>query len=118
MQPYDINVKAKESTLVIYWGLGEGYHNYHHVFPYDYSASEFGWEDNWNPATAFIDFFGWIGWAYDRKVAPTDIIKSRSKRCGDKKIYVRYNYMVDILIGFLTTSFFLIFLLPLKKMFL
>lgn len=44
MAPYDINMQAKENRLVSFFTYGEGYHNYHHVFPWDYSASEFGWK--------------------------------------------------------------------------
>ncbi len=35
----------------------------------DYSASEFGALDVFNPATAFIDVMAKIGWAYDLKRA-------------------------------------------------
>lgn len=31
----------------------------------------------------FIDFFAWIGWAYDLKTASDETIKSRIKRTGD-----------------------------------
>ena len=39
--------------------LGEGFHNYHHTFPYDYSTSE--WGHRINLTTAFIDFMALIG---------------------------------------------------------
>ena len=39
--------------------LGEGFHNYHHTFPYDYSTSEWGLQ--FNMTTAFIDFMAGIG---------------------------------------------------------
>ena len=63
-------------------GLGEGYHNYHHVFPWDYKASELG---NYltNGTTALIDFFHWIGLAYDLKTVPKRIVHDRIKRTGD-----------------------------------
>lgn len=44
--------------------LGEGWHNYHHVFPWDYRASELG---RLNFSTAFIDVCARLGWAYDCK---------------------------------------------------
>ena len=49
----------------------------------DYSASELGWMDAFNPATAFIDSFASIGWAYDLKKASDDMVKKRQTRCGD-----------------------------------
>ena len=62
--------------------FGEGFHNYHHAFPWDYKAAELG-NYTFNLSTAFIDFFAKIGWAYDLKVATREIIISRIKRTGD-----------------------------------
>jgi len=31
----------------------------------------------------FIDFFAWIGWAYDLKSIPWNVVKDRVKRTGD-----------------------------------
>jgi len=68
-RPYDNHIEPRENQAVKYFAYGEGYHNFHHTFPWDYSASEFGWKCNFNIATLFIDFFASIGWAYDcRKV--------------------------------------------------
>ena len=36
---------------------GEGFHNYHHTFPHDYSASEWRW--SLNLTTFFIDIMAW-----------------------------------------------------------
>jgi len=36
---------------------------------------------NWS--TMFIDFFAWIGWAYDLKSIPWNVVKDRVKRTGD-----------------------------------
>lgn len=39
---------------------GEGWHNYHHVFPWDYKAAELGnYEHNFS--TGIIDFFAKMG---------------------------------------------------------
>ena len=66
--------------------VGEGWHNYHHIFPNDYKAGEFGsYGTNWT--TAFIDFFAMIGWATDRKTISKDVILSRVKRTGDGSHY-------------------------------
>lgn len=61
--------------------LGEGWHNYHHVFPWDYKAAELG-DYKLNMTTAFIDFFSKIGWAYDLKTVSADIIRKRVERTG------------------------------------
>lgn len=68
--------------------MGEGWHNYHHVFPWDYKAAELG-NYRTNVTTAFIDFFAWIGWAYDLKTVSHTMVKKRAVRTGDGSIYER-----------------------------
>lgn len=65
-KPYDRNINPVESLPVALAAFGEGWHNYHHVFPWDYKTSEFG-DYKFNISTAFIDFFAKLGWARDRK---------------------------------------------------
>lgn len=62
--------------------VGEGWHNYHHVFPWDYKSSELG-NYKTNTPTAFIDFFAWLGLAYDLKTVPVSMINKRALRTGD-----------------------------------
>lgn len=62
--------------------LGEGWHNYHHVFPWDYKAAELG-NYRANFTTAFIDFFAYLGLAYDLKTVDVNVIKKRALRSGD-----------------------------------
>ncbi|GAB0100019.1 hypothetical protein DMENIID0001_159820 [Sergentomyia squamirostris] len=81
-KPYDEKINPSENLSVAFLALGEGWHNYHHTFPWDYKAAELG-NYRLNFATAFIDFFAKIGWAYDLKTVSTDIIKKRVKRTGD-----------------------------------
>lgn len=81
-RPYDKNISPVENFAVSMAALGEGYHNYHHVFPWDYKTSELGYYSfNWS--TAFIDAFAQIGWAYDRKYVSSTMIQRRAFRCGD-----------------------------------
>nr|AER29849.1 desaturase [Planotortrix notophaea] len=81
-RPYDKNIKAVENIAVSLMSTGECFHNYHHVFPFDYKASELGMT-KFNAATMFINFFAWLGWAYDLKTIPDDMIIARTKRTGD-----------------------------------
>ena len=76
-----------ESALVVYSSYGEGYHNYHHVFPYDYSASELDWRYNFNFTTLFIDTFAKIGWAYDLRRVTPQMMQSRIQRTGDIELH-------------------------------
>ncbi|XP_054156837.1 stearoyl-CoA desaturase 5-like [Oppia nitens] len=85
-RPYDITINPRECNIATYITMGEGYHNYHHTFPWDYSASELDWKYNWNFTTFFIDSFARIGWASDRKRVSNDMVTSRVDRTGDKQL--------------------------------
>lgn len=83
-------VVHRENWMTTYSTFGEGYHNYHHTFPYDYSASELNWKYNFNFTTLFIDFFAWLGWAYDLKKVSPAIIAQRVDRTGNGKMHDEY----------------------------
>ena len=98
IQKYNQNVFMKNALIIFFcffrtinpsqnigvsiFALGEGWHNYHHVFPWDYKTAEWG-NYSLNFTTGFIDFFAKIGWAYDLKSVSPDIIEKRVKRTGD-----------------------------------
>ncbi|XP_059047389.1 stearoyl-CoA desaturase 5-like [Achroia grisella] len=79
-KPYDRFILSVENQMVSLAALGEGWHNYHHVFPWDYRTSELG---RFNVSTRFIDIFSKIGWAYDLKAASPSMVSNRANRCGD-----------------------------------
>lgn len=81
-KPYDKTIKPVQSVPVSFATFGEGFHNYHHVFPWDYRTAELG-NNRLNMTTLFIDFFAAIGWAYDMKTVPEDMIRKRAERTGD-----------------------------------
>uniref|UniRef100_A0A1L8D6L2 Desaturase-14 n=1 Tax=Plutella xylostella TaxID=51655 RepID=A0A1L8D6L2_PLUXY len=81
-KPYDKNMLPGENISVAIASFGEGFHNYHHTFPWDYRAAELG-NNRLNLTTAFIDFFASIGWAYDLKSVTKTHIEARKKRTGD-----------------------------------
>lgn len=66
-RPYNPRIQPRENPWVSFGALGEGYHNFHHTFPSDYSTSEFG-VIAINPTKVFIDFMARIGLAYDLKI--------------------------------------------------
>ena len=83
MKPYDTRINPRESKLVQILTVGEGYHNYHHVFPFDYSASEVSWTQDLNLSTMFIDLCAKLGLAYNLKKVDPKLIQSRVERTGD-----------------------------------
>lgn len=54
------NIRPTDHPLLGVLTGGEGWHNYHHVFPWDYKTAELG-NYRFNISTAFIDFFAKIG---------------------------------------------------------
>uniref|UniRef100_A0A1A9WAU5 Fatty acid desaturase domain-containing protein n=1 Tax=Glossina brevipalpis TaxID=37001 RepID=A0A1A9WAU5_9MUSC len=82
MRPYDKNINPTQNVGVSIFAFGEGWHNYHHAFPWDYKAAEWG-DYSLNFATAFIDLCAKIGWAYDLKSVSPAMIEKRVKRTGD-----------------------------------
>ncbi|XP_053547919.1 acyl-CoA desaturase isoform X2 [Bombina bombina] len=80
-RPYDVHISPRENRFVTLGAIGEGFHNYHHTFPYDYSASEFGVRNNFT--TCFIDLMCKLGLASDCKRVSKEIIVARKLRTGD-----------------------------------
>ncbi|XP_046442058.1 acyl-CoA Delta-9 desaturase-like isoform X3 [Daphnia pulex] len=80
--PYDKGINPSENRFVAFITSGEGWHNYHHVFPWDYKASELG-NYGTNTTRAIIDFCAWLGLAYDLKSVPEKVVYNRVRRTGD-----------------------------------
>ncbi|XP_037638390.1 stearoyl-CoA desaturase b [Sebastes umbrosus] len=80
-RPYDKTINPRENPLVAFSAIGEGFHNYHHTFPFDYATSEFGIKLNFT--TAFIDTMCFLGLAKDPKRVSKEIINARRQRTGD-----------------------------------
>lgn len=79
MKPYDRHIRPVENWGVSFFAVGEGFHNYHHTFPHDYSASEFRFL---NLTTLFIDICAWFGLASNRRKVSAEAIKRRIERTG------------------------------------
>ncbi|XP_017780909.1 PREDICTED: acyl-CoA Delta(11) desaturase-like [Nicrophorus vespilloides] len=88
MKPYDRNIGPTENKLVSHLACGEGWHNYHHVFPWDYKTSELG-NYRLNLTLAFIDLCAKFGWAYDLKTVPHEVVTRRALRTGDGSRKIR-----------------------------
>lgn len=97
--PYDQTMWPAENPFVSFLALGEGWHNWHHKYPFDYAASEFGVTQQYNPTKLFIDTCCLLGLASDRKRATGAWSKLRLIRekeiyqCGDKKNTVEVSSM-------------------------
>ena len=65
-RPYS-NIKSSESLFTALVANGEGWHNWHHTYPYDYATAESGIFYKWNPTKLFIDILWVFGQTYDHK---------------------------------------------------
>lgn len=81
-RPYDKSMFPVENMVVSFLAVGEGWHNYHHAFPWDYRASELG--TPLNLTGFFIDLFAKVGVIWDLKEATHNMVKSRVMRTGDQ----------------------------------
>ncbi|XP_029160994.1 acyl-CoA desaturase 1-like [Nylanderia fulva] len=76
-------INPTENKFVAFVALGEGWHNYHHVFPWDYKAAKLG-NYTLNLTTMFIDAFSKIGWAYDLKQPSEELVRTFVMKKGDR----------------------------------
>ncbi|XP_075989029.1 acyl-CoA Delta(11) desaturase-like [Anticarsia gemmatalis] len=81
-KPYDKAMSASQNLPLVLLSLGEGFHNFHHAFPWDYRTGEIA-GDPINTITKFIDICGKCGLAFDMKEASEELVKARMKRTGD-----------------------------------
>ncbi|XP_067619751.1 acyl-CoA Delta-9 desaturase [Eurosta solidaginis] len=81
-RPYDKRIRPSENIYVSIIAMGEGWHNYHHVFPWDYKAAELG-DYLGNFTTMVLDAFHRIGWAWDMKEPSKDLVRRVIEKYGD-----------------------------------
>ncbi|CAH4036972.1 unnamed protein product [Pieris brassicae] len=81
LRPYDKSILPSENLGVAIFTMGEGWHNFHHTFPWDYKAAELPYFVN--PTTLFLDFAAYTGLAYDLKTATPELIKAVAEKKGE-----------------------------------
>jgi len=67
-QPYSTEHSARDSAVMAVLAFGEGYHNYHHSFPFDYRNGVKVWQ--FDPAKWTIWTLSRVGLARDLRRAP------------------------------------------------
>lgn len=81
--PYDVLSYPAENPFVSFCSVGEGWHNWHHKYPFDYAASEFGISSQFNPSKLFIDIMAMFGQVWDRKRGTAAWTMGRARRERD-----------------------------------
>jgi len=84
--PYDPTSHPAENKLVAVAALGEGWHNWHHKYPFDYAASEYGISTQFNPTKMIIDIAASLGMVTDRKRATAMWAREKAKRLAAQKV--------------------------------
>jgi stearoyl-CoA desaturase (Delta-9 desaturase) len=75
-QPYSREHTARDSSIMAFLAFGEGYHNYHHSFPFDYRNGIRGW--HFDPAKWMIWSLARLGLARDlRRASDVVILKAK-----------------------------------------
>jgi stearoyl-CoA desaturase (delta-9 desaturase) len=87
-KPYDRFINPVENLFVTICAIGEGFHNFHHTFPQDYSTSELGMR--FNVTTMLLDLMALIGQVYERKKMPPQLVQQRMRRTGDGTVGFGY----------------------------
>jgi stearoyl-CoA desaturase (Delta-9 desaturase) len=67
-RPYSTEHSARDSAIMAVLAFGEGYHNYHHSFPFDYRNGVKAWQ--FDPAKWMIWVLERVGLARDLRRAP------------------------------------------------
>ena len=91
-QPYSTNHSARDSWIAAIFTMGEGYHNYHHEFQWDYRNGVKSWQ--LDPSKWFIWGLSKIGLASDLKRVPNERIllaetRETKRRVTDKISYIQ-----------------------------
>jgi len=82
--PYDVMSYPAENPFVSWCAVGEGWHNWHHKYPFDYAASEYGVSSQFNPSKLFIDMCAAVGLVWGRKRGIAAWQMGRARRDRDK----------------------------------
>ncbi|OTF72623.1 hypothetical protein BLA29_006131 [Euroglyphus maynei] len=86
-RPYDFRIRPADHRFVNYISFGEGIHNYHHVFPFDYRINDRPQWELFNPPVTFIRVCSLLRLAYDLKIASPAVIKEIVTRRGVQTLY-------------------------------
>ena len=76
-QPYTDQNSARDNGVLAFLTYGEGYHNFHHIFEYDYRNGIRWWQ--FDPTKWLIKSCSWLGLTRNLKVCPEDrIVKAKA----------------------------------------
>ncbi|WP_306600383.1 acyl-CoA desaturase [Geothrix sp. 21YS21S-2] len=75
-QPFSDATSARDNGFLAPFTFGEGYHNFHHHWPWDYRNAPRWYQ--WDPGKWLISAFAWVGLARGlRRIPATEIRRAR-----------------------------------------
>ena len=87
---YEFNTTAKDSWITAFFTFGEGYHNYHHKFQWDY-RNGIKWY-SFDPSKWIIKFLSFFKITYSlKKVSKQNILKARIETLNRKINDLNFN---------------------------
>ena len=72
-RPYTDGNTARDNGILAFFTFGEGYHNYHHIFEYDYRNGIKWWQ--YDPTKWLIKSLSWIGLTKNLRTTPEERIE-------------------------------------------
>ncbi|KAI1286040.1 Delta(9)-fatty-acid desaturase fat-6 [Halotydeus destructor] len=90
-KPYSAKIAPADSGWLAAITFGGGYHNFHHMFPSDYTCSEP--DRKFNMGRPFLNFMAKLGQAYDLKSASPAMVQKLKEKAAQEKT-VNYGHTV------------------------
>ncbi|XP_034944278.1 acyl-CoA desaturase 1-like [Chelonus insularis] len=78
---YNRNILPADNKLVSFLTLGEGWQNFHHVFPSDYRSTDIN--GHFNPTASWINLFAFVGLAHNLYTVPHDQVRKEVEYLGN-----------------------------------
>merc|ERR1712150_129851 len=79
VEPTSVGMGPRVSFVTTLFALGEGWHDYHHLFPWDYAAAELDAWDQWNPTKVFIGICSAAGLVFGRRRCSSRLQEARRR---------------------------------------
>ena len=92
-RPYTEKNTARDNGVLALFTYGEGYHNFHHIFEYDYRNGIQWWQ--FDPTKWLIKSCSWLGLTRNLRVCPPDRIEKAKVQMQLKRAQAKVSHLPD-----------------------
>lgn len=92
-QPYTEQNSARDNGILAFFTYGEGYHNFHHIFEYDY-RNGIKWYQ-FDPTKWFIKVASWVGLTTKLRVCPPERIEQAKLQMQLLRLQQKVRHLPD-----------------------